>query len=76
MESEVGEMMDPQALQQIMANAQQVQALQQQFSQFAQQFQGNQSFNPYDRVQGMMRSGEMSPIRLRALSPNGQHDDG
>ena len=53
-------MMDPQALQQIMANAQQVQALQQQFSQFAQQFQGNQSFNPYDRVQGMMRSGEMS----------------
>ena len=39
-------MMDPQALQQIMANAQQVQALQQQFSQFAQQFQGNQSFNP------------------------------
>lgn len=53
-------MMDPQALQQIMANAQQVQALQQQFSQFAQQFQGNQRFNPYDRVQGMMRSGEMS----------------
>lgn len=53
-------MMDMQTMQQIMANAQQMQAFQQQFTQFAGQFQGGGQMNPYNIVQNKMSTGEMS----------------
>lgn len=54
-------MINPQALQQIMANAQQMQSFQQQFGQFAQQFQGGQQQNNFQgMVQGMMNNGTMT----------------
>ena len=54
-------MMDPQMLQQIMANQQQMQSFQQQFQMFQQQFQGSPQQNNYQSmVQGMMNNGTMS----------------
>lgn len=51
-------MIDPMAMQQIMANAQRFQQFQQQFGQFASQFQGG--FNGQQQVQQMLVNGQMT----------------
>lgn len=54
-------MIDPMAMQQIMANAQRFQQFQQQFGQFAQQFQGGgQPFDGRGQVMQMLQNGQMS----------------
>lgn len=58
-------MINPMALQQIMANQQNLQNFQQQFNQFAQQFQrGPQQMNPQVLVQQKLNSGEMSQAQF------------
>lgn len=54
-------MIDPMAMQRIMANAQRFQQFQQQFGQFAQQIQGGgQPFDGRAQVMQKLQSGEMS----------------
>ena len=54
-------MIDPMAMQQIMANQQRFQQFQQQFVQFQQQFQGNGGgFNGQQQVQQMLQNGQMT----------------
>ena len=60
-------MINPMALQQIMANQQNMNNLQQQFSQFSQQFQGAQNFNPQEMVQQKLASGEMTQQQFEQL---------
>lgn len=61
-------MINPMALQQIMANQQNLQNFQQQFNQFAQQFQGGpQQMNPQMLVQQKLNSGEMSQAQFEQL---------
>ena len=60
-------MINPMALQQIMANQQNMNSLQQQFSQFSQQFQGAQNFNPQEMVQQKLASGEMTQQQFEQL---------
>lgn len=60
-------MINPMALQQILANQQNLQNFQQQFGQFAQQFQGGQQMNPQMLVQQKLNSGEMSQAQFEQL---------
>lgn len=61
-------MINPMALQQIMANQQNLQNFQQQFNQFAQQFQGGpQQMNPQMLVQQKLNSGEMTQAQFEQL---------
>lgn len=61
-------MFNPQMMPQVMANAQQMQALQQQFGLFAQQFQGGpQQMSPQAVVQQKLNSGEMSQQQFEQL---------
>ena len=54
-------MIDPMAMQQIMANQQRFQQFRQQFAQFQQQFQGGgQPFDGRAQVMQKLQSGEMS----------------
>ena len=61
-------MINPMALQQIMANQQNLQNFQRQFNQFAQQFQGGpQQMNPQMLVQQKLNSGEMTQAQFEQL---------
>lgn len=61
-------MLSPEMMQQLMGNAQQYQAFQQQFGLFAQQFQGGpQQMNPQMIVQQKLNSGEMSQQQFEQL---------
>lgn len=60
-------MINPMVIQQIMANQQSMQNFQQQFGQFAQQFQTGQAMNPQMLVQQKLNSGEMSQAQFEQL---------
>lgn len=60
-------MINPMALQQILNNQQNFQSFQQQFGQFAQQFQGPQQMNPQMLVQQKLNSGEMTQAQFEQL---------
>lgn len=61
-------MLDQNAFQQMMANAQQMQMMQMQFNQFAQQFQGGPGqMNPQAIVQQKLNSGEMTQAQFEQI---------